>query len=218
MLLFFAQQAKNMGRLAATIAVAGLLLCGALLGLMFAANEASKEGHVDGSVSVDLTGSPVQSKPLQSFGSLLDFPKMDATLLNELDFVSFSVQDGTDTVDMRFRVSAWTRSQSTELTKLVTQDGAKITIQGDGSGASLLLEGQNYAISVPSSQRRNLLGAKSGSRYVLYSSMEAMEEGTTMADTPRRLSFGGALMTSGKRRLGFHGALMASGKGFVVPP
>jgi hypothetical protein len=92
--LFFAQQAKNMGRLAAAIAVVGLLLCGALLGLMFAANEASKEGHVDGSVSVDLTGSPVQSKPLQSFGSLLDFPKMDATLLNELDFVSFSVQDG----------------------------------------------------------------------------------------------------------------------------
>ena len=217
MLLFFAQQAKNMGRLAAAIAVVGLVLCGALLGLMFAANEASKEGHVDGSVSVDLTGSPVQSKPLQSFGSLLDFPKMDAALLNELDFVSFSVQDGTDTVDMRFRVSAWTRSQSTELTKLVTQDGAKITIQGDGSGASLLLEGQNYAISVPSSQRRNLLGAKSGSRSVLYSSMEAMEEGT-MADAPRRLGFSGALMTSGKRRLGFHGALMTSGKGFVVPP
>jgi hypothetical protein len=111
-----------MGRLAAAIAVVGLVLCGAVLGLTFAANEAFKEGHVDGSVSVDLTGSPVQTKPLQSFGSLLDFPKMDAKLLNELDFVSFSVLDGTDTVDMRFRVSAWTRSQSTELTKLVTQD------------------------------------------------------------------------------------------------
>jgi len=130
------KQAKNMGRLAAAIAVVGLVLCAALLGLMFAANEASKEGHIDGSVSVDLTGRPVQSKPLQSFGSLLDFPKMEAALLNELDFVSFSVQDGTDTVDMRFRVSAWTRSKTTELTKLVTNDGAKITIQGDGSSAA----------------------------------------------------------------------------------
>jgi hypothetical protein len=105
---------------------------------------------------------------------------------------------------MRFRVSAWTRSQSTELTKLVTQDGAKITIQGDGSSASLLLEGQNYAIAVPSSQRRKLVGA--GSQSVLYSSMEAMEE-DAMADG----------WVKAKRGLSmFSGALLTSGKGIVV--
>ena len=84
---FLTQQAKNMGRLAAAVAVVGLVLCGALLALMFAANEASKEGHVDGSVNVDLKGNPVQTKPLQSFGSLLDFPKLDASVLNEMDYV-----------------------------------------------------------------------------------------------------------------------------------
>ena len=80
-----------MGRLAAVITLVGLALCGALLGLMFAANEASKEGHVDGPVSVDLNGHPVQSKPcsLQSFASLLDFPKLEPPVLNEIDFVSF---------------------------------------------------------------------------------------------------------------------------------
>ena len=55
------QQAKNMGRLAAAVAIVGICLCGALLGLMFAANEASKEGHVKGAVSVDLNGNPVES-------------------------------------------------------------------------------------------------------------------------------------------------------------
>ena len=65
------KEAKNMGRLAAAVAIVGLVLCGALLGLMFAANEASKEGHVKGAVNVDLNGKPVQTKPLQSFGSLL---------------------------------------------------------------------------------------------------------------------------------------------------
>jgi hypothetical protein len=80
-----------MGRLAAAVAVVGRVLCGALLALMFVANRASKEEHVDGSgVSVDLKGNPVQSKPLQSFGSLIDFPKLDASVLNEMDYVSFS--------------------------------------------------------------------------------------------------------------------------------
>jgi hypothetical protein len=50
-----------MGRLAAAVAIVGICLCGALLGLMFAANEASKEGHVKGAVSVDLNGNPVES-------------------------------------------------------------------------------------------------------------------------------------------------------------
>jgi len=43
------KQAKNMGRLAAGIAIVSLLICGALFGLMFAANEGSKESHVKGS-------------------------------------------------------------------------------------------------------------------------------------------------------------------------
>ena len=84
------KEARNMGRLAAAVATAGILLAAALLGLMFAANEASKEQHVKGSVSVDLDNKPVETKPLQSFGSLLTFPAMAASVLNELDYVSFS--------------------------------------------------------------------------------------------------------------------------------
>jgi hypothetical protein len=53
-------RAKNMGRLAAAIALISIVLCGVLLGLMFAANEASKESHVNGAVQKDLSGNTVQ--------------------------------------------------------------------------------------------------------------------------------------------------------------
>lgn len=192
------KEARNMGRLALAVAVVGILLAGALLGLMFAANEASKENHVKGAVSVDLNNNPVETKPLQAFGSLLSFPELEVDALNELDYVSFSVEDGTDTIDMRFRVSAWTRSQTSKLMTLMTQDGSTITIQGDGSAASLLMGGQTYTIVVPA--RRLLEG--DGSRPKLFGSMAEMKEhmGSHGGDR-RRLQFGGA----------FGGALLTSG-------
>ena len=190
-----------MGRLAAAVSIVGICLCGALLGLMFAANEASKEGHVKGAVSVDLNGNPVESKPLQSFGSLLEFPEMGAATLNELDYIAFSVVDDTgEAIDMRFRVSAWTRQQTSKLTTLVTQDGSKITIQGDGTSASVTYDAVTYAVTVPARQRRRLLAEKD-SEPKLFNSMGELEEHTTSFEgedqSRRRLNFGGALMTSG---------------------
>ena len=180
-----------MGRLALAVAVVGILLAAALLGLMFAANEASKENHVKGAVSVDLNNNPVETKPLQAFGSLLSFPELQVAALNELDYVSFSVSDGTETIDMRFRVSAWTRSQTSKLMTLKTQDGSTITIQGDGSAASLLMGGQTYTIAVPT--RRLLEGDVSGPK--LFGSMEEM--GKAMQGERRLNMFSGALLTSG---------------------
>merc|ERR1719454_2380800 len=64
------QQAKNMGRLAAVVFVTALCLCGALLGLMFAA----KEAHISGGVQKDLSGNPVSSAGLKSYASMFEFP------------------------------------------------------------------------------------------------------------------------------------------------
>jgi len=196
------KDAKNMGRLAGAIAVVGLVLCGALLGLMFAANEASKEGHVKGAVSVDLNGKPVESKALQSFGSLLTFPQMSAATLNELDYVSFSaVDDAGEAIDMRFRISAWTRKQTSKLTTLVTQDGSKITIQGNGASASVTYDTVTYAVTVPDSQRRRLLATENDSEPKLFSSMGQLEKHFTSLEsdeqTERRLFGFGGMMTSG---------------------
>jgi hypothetical protein len=54
------KEAKNASRLAAIVTFVALLACGVLLGLVLAANEASKESHVSGSVQVDLSGNPLQ--------------------------------------------------------------------------------------------------------------------------------------------------------------
>lgn len=55
------KNARNMGRLAGVVVLIVMLLCGALLGLMFAANEASKEEHTQpGGRKVDLDGSIVK--------------------------------------------------------------------------------------------------------------------------------------------------------------
>ena len=208
-----------MGRLAAAVSLFGIALAAALLGLMFAANEASKEGHIKGKVSVDLNNNPVETKPLQSFGSLMTFPQMTVAQLNQLDYVSFSVMDGSQAVDMRYRVSAWTRAQTSKLTTLLTQDGSTISIQGDGSSASVQTSSGTYSIAVPASQRRRLMSdQQEGRGPQLFGSMEEMAEHMGIAEEQRRLSFHGALMTSGKsvsdaRKLGFGGALMTSGKG-----
>ena len=95
-----------MGKVASAIGAFAIVLCAILLGLMVAANEASKEAHVTGEVFTGLDGKAVQTKPVQSFGSLLDFPDMDESLLNELDYVTFVCPDKNtnDTLDMRFSV------------------------------------------------------------------------------------------------------------------
>jgi len=84
------KEAKNMGRLALAVAIVGLLFCGALLGLMFAANEASKESHVKGSVLVDLSGNPTQTKPVSSVVTLIDLPKLPTKVLDEIKHVAFT--------------------------------------------------------------------------------------------------------------------------------
>jgi len=83
-------EAKNMGRLATVVMIVGLLVCGALLGLMFAANEASKESHVKGGIMVDLSGNPTQTKPISSVVTLVDLPKLSTKQLDEVKFVSFA--------------------------------------------------------------------------------------------------------------------------------
>lgn len=89
-MIFVCLHVKNMGRFALAVAIVGLLLCGALLGLMFAANEASKESHVEGSVMVDLSGKPTQTKPVSSVATLVDMPKLTTKQLDEVKFASFA--------------------------------------------------------------------------------------------------------------------------------
>jgi len=55
------KQARQMGYLAAGVIIFAVCLCGVLLGLMYAANEASKEMHVVNGVEKDLSGDIVKT-------------------------------------------------------------------------------------------------------------------------------------------------------------
>jgi hypothetical protein len=148
-----------MGRLALGVTVGGFALCLALIGLMVAANEASKEGHNKRGVSVDLDGNAVQSAALKSFGSVMDFPKLTNNQLDEIDYLTFAATSTSlKPYDMRYRISGWMRDTITKRTTLYTQDGSTITIEGDGSAAEVKnpLTG-DFAIKTSSSGRR-LLG------------------------------------------------------------
>lgn len=168
------QQAKNMGRLAAVVFVTALCLCGALLGLMFAANEASKEGHISGGVQKDLSGNPVSSAGLKSYASMFEFPTLPASALNEVGFVSFSAKDGSDTLDMRCTISSWTRSQTSKVTTLVANDGSELTIQGDGSSATVKRGATTYEIIKPATRRRRLSSGKGKAK--LFRSVKEMNQ------------------------------------------
>ena len=84
------KEAKRDVWLASAIAIFVFVMCGALLGLMFAANEASKESHVKGSVMVDLSGNPTQTQGLESIVTLADLPKLSSKQLDDISLVSFS--------------------------------------------------------------------------------------------------------------------------------
>ena len=67
----------------------------------------------DGSCPIAEVKEIVRDMALQSSDSLLTFPTMLAEMINERDCIGFSVVDDVgEAIDMRFRVSAWTREEN----------------------------------------------------------------------------------------------------------
>ena len=154
---------KHYKRVALAMLIGALCVCGVMLGLMMAANEASKESHVVGGVNVGLDGKVVQSKSLASFASVHALGGFNASDLDELDYISFSATKGAvaasnftfdnatnatadpgddfESMNARLRVAAWFKSDQDGDLTLRTQDGSQITISGDQSSANLTLAG-----------------------------------------------------------------------------
>jgi hypothetical protein len=67
----------------------------------------------DGNFSIAEVKEIVRDMALQPSVSLLTFPTMSAEMIKELDCIGFSVVDDVgEAIDMRFKVSAWTREEN----------------------------------------------------------------------------------------------------------
>lgn len=64
-----------------------------LLGLMFAANEVSKESHVKGGQMTSLSGALVETAVPTSYASMLDLPKLPLKALDALEVFTFTTVD-----------------------------------------------------------------------------------------------------------------------------
>ena len=175
--------ARNLTRLLIVVLALAIGACAALLGLMFAANEVSKENHTSKSGElVTLVGSPVKTAPVESFGDMRAFLELDFATLEKLNYVTFTTGTCTsaaDTTDHFLRVGRFERSGAGDTMRLFGSDGAGVvTITED----AIAFEGGAVA-----AQEAVCLGAApTGGGRRLLSEAER-----------RQLSLGGSLMTSG---------------------
>ena len=88
---FIKQQAKvkNLKRVVFVVLFLAIVACGAMLGIVVGANEASKESHVNGNVMVGLGGGAVQVEGCESFADMRSFLDRPAEEMAKLDFVEF---------------------------------------------------------------------------------------------------------------------------------
>ena len=88
---FMKQQAKvkNLKRVVFVVLFLAIVACGAMLGIVVGANEASKESHVNGNVMVGLGGGAVQVEGCESFADMRSFLDRPAEEMAKLDFVEF---------------------------------------------------------------------------------------------------------------------------------
>ena len=105
------REAANMGRLAAGMFLLLLILAGAIFGLVFLGNEASKENHTTNSVITDLDGNPTQTKPLEAFSGLSSVPLLPTSILNTMTYLTFTGTYSNQAEVFYVAVQSWKRSE-----------------------------------------------------------------------------------------------------------
>ena len=176
------------------------VLLGGMLGIAFAANEASKESHVgaDG-LMTGLDGSSVKTEEVRSYATLYDLPKIETNILAFLDQLTVNLAgDGAGAwpavAQATFKVTSAIKPSDDEV-YLFLASGAIAHIDAANATARVTLaDGATFSVvedEAAASLRRELQEAGGA--------------------TSRRLLLGEAEMKAHRRRLGFFSALMTSG-------
>lgn len=172
-------------------------LIGALLGVTLAANEMSKENHVDGGEMTALDGSSVKVDTVLSYSTLWDMPKLEMAQLSKMESFSgvikrTSLAAGASwpaNADITVRLAGATLATTNDDEVLLsTSSGATIYVNSATKKATLTMaDGSRFDVVVPAS-RRSLHEEKK--ERLLMSPKEYLEflnaEDGVPADRPRR--------------------------------
>jgi len=110
------QKSKNLARALVGVVAVFVFFCGVLLCLVFAANEASKESHVEGGAMTTLDGHAVITADPESFQDMRGFLYLNWDQLNELRYVDFSTDCESDILTENFmRVDKIERTGSSSM-------------------------------------------------------------------------------------------------------
>ena len=226
------RRAKRLVMWALLVAVLMIfVLLGGMLGIAFAANEATKESHVNADgLMTGLDGSSVKTEEVRSYATLYDIPKIETNILARLDQLTVglagdgagawpaaaqatfkvvsAIKPSDDEVYLFLASGAVAHIDAASTTARVTlADGAVFSVVEDEAASSLRRELQEAAASGGTTSRRLLLGE---------GEMKAHRRRlcTTIGGyyTPTRPSTGFSRKLSGSNReLSFSCSLMTSG-------
>ena len=172
-----------------------------LLGLMLGANEVTKENHTKGGNLVDTEGNSVQVQQVRSVASLLDYTKLEFSVLKEVKDVSFQLASAGKQV-IFMKVAGFEREN----------DGSAITLHGYNQGVSLVVTSSaatykvtgvtDRAVDTKPAQRRRLSqtnsNRRSEDRLLFNSEVELAQSFGTEEGAGRRRKlqqFGGAFVS-----------------------
>ena len=201
-----------------------LVLLGAMVGIVFGANEATKESHVnpDG-LMTGLDGSAVKTEEVRSYATLYDLPRIETNILARLDQLTVNLAgDGAGAwpavAQATFKVTSAIKPSDDELylflasgavahidaanttARVTLADGAVFSVVEDEAASSLRRELQETAEAGGATSRRLLLSKDEMQSH--HRRLCAMSSGsfTMMASAGgwrRRLYYSCSLMTSG---------------------
>jgi hypothetical protein len=164
------KQASQLQKIASGLFVVMIIVCGLLLGLMFAANEASKESHVEGSAMIDLNGNPTKTAGLKAYASVADLYAIPTSVLNKVDDIAFTATELIDgkEVSGSFKIMITGYTKTSDTLTLYTDNG-DMTVQATGS-PKFKYHGKAYVVTFSAGARR--LSERHG--FKLYRSREQL--------------------------------------------
>lgn len=116
------QKSKNLLRALVGVVAMFVFFSGILLCLVFAANEASKESHINGGAMTSLDGNVVITADPESFEDMRAFLYLNWDQLNKLQHVDFSTECESDTLTENFM----------RVTKIERTGSSSMKVYGDG--------------------------------------------------------------------------------------
>ena len=156
---------RQLGKIIVLVSCFSTVFCGVLLGLMFFANEASKETRTVGRKLESLDGHVVETENPKSYATLLDIPHLPMRVLDSISKFNFATEDGAAHMYVPSGVQQLPNQKVVEIHFSVPGRRLRIT----STNATLVIDADGYekniAVLVPDTetvQRARMLLSQRG--------------------------------------------------------